>query len=805
MRLYVIAFAAGVWWLEQQARLPPPQGLWLAAPLAFAVLGAVPVSSPRWRMIRRVAAIACCMLCGTLWAAWLATLRLADELPAEREGETIELVGTIATMPQAYERSVRFEFDVEEVLTAEANVPAHIALAWWGNPGRNMQPGAPPQVRAGERWQLTVRLRRPHGSLNPHGFDYEAWLLERDIRATGYVRAGEKNRRLSSLVVRPGYVMERARESVRARIQAALGEAPYAGVLVALAVGDQRAITPAQWQVFTRTGVNHLMSISGLHVTMLSGLALALVYRLWRRSARLTLQLPARKAAVIAGLLAAFLYAWLAGFAVPAQRTVYMLAVVAIALWCGRISSASVVLCAALFVVLAVDPWAVLAPGFWLSFGAVAIILFVTTGRIAQESWLPAWARVQWAITLGLVPLLLAMFQQISLVSPIANAFAIPAVSLVVVPLTLLGAVLPFDLPLYAAHALMALCGALLEWLSSLPLAVWQQHAPAMWAVVTALAGIFWLLLPRGFPGRWIGFAALLPLFLIAPAVPAVGSLRLTVLDVGQGLAVVAQTHNHALLYDAGPSYGPQADSGVRTVVPYLRATGVRELTGMIVTHGDNDHSGGANSVMQAIPPQWMLTSVAAGHPAIAQAANVNRCDAGDRWRWDEVEFEVLHPAAGNYAREKFRGNDRGCVLKISTRSVSVLLAADVEQKSEREMLATIGDKLRAQVLLVPHHGSRTSSSAAFVSQVNPDIALVAAGFRNRFGHPKEDVLDRYRALGTRIYRTDLDGALLIEMNGEGVKIERYRARYRRYWHAPLENPDLADDEESLPGFADSR
>jgi competence protein ComEC len=439
----------------------------------------------------------------------------------------------------------------------------------------------------------------------------------------------------------------------------------------------------------------------------------------------------------------------------------------------------------------------VLAPGFWLSFGAVGLIMYVTTGRIAQEHWFSAWARVQWTITLGLIPLLLAIFQQVSLVSPLANAIAIPVVSFIVVPLTLLGVVLPFDLLLHAAHAVMAVCGQMLEWMSALPLAVWQQHAPPSWTVFVAMLAVLWLLLPRGFPARWIGVAGLLPLFLIEPALPAEGALRLTVLDVGQGLAVVAQTRRHTLLYDAGPAFGPQIDSGNRIIVPFLRASGVRELAGMMISHGDNDHSGGANSVLQAMPTGWLSTSIPAEHPSIAQAASPTRCEAGERWQWDGVEFEILHPPHENYAREKFRSNDRGCVVRISTGGASLLLAADVEQKSEREMLGNVPAKLRAQVLLVPHHGSRTSSSLEFVSQVNPDIALVAAGYRNRFGHPKDDVLDRYRAIGSRIYRTDFDGALLVDVNTIGaISVQRYRALYRRYWHAGLENPDLPDEDD---------
>ena len=796
MRLNVIGFAAGVWLLQLQAELPAPGWLWWTPALVLVGLSACEAQSAAARALRSSAMFACCLACGFVWAAWLAGQRLADALPEQWEGQDIQLVGIVAAMPQPYERSLRFEFDVERVLTAGAVVPSHIALSWWGSPARDDRPATFPELHAGERWQLKVRLRRPHGTLNPHGFDYEAWLLERNLRATGYIRPGGGNRRVAELIARPQYLVERVREAVRTRIQTALADAPYAGVLAALAIGDQRAIPPSQWQIFTRTGVNHLMSISGLHVTMLSGLAFALAYYLWRRSMRLTLWLPARKAAAIAGLAAALAYAWLAGFAVPAQRTVYMLAVVAVALWTGRLTSASAVLSAALFAVLVIDPWAVLAPGFWLSFGAVALILLVSTGRIVPAHWLTAWARVQWAVTLGLTPLLLALFQQVSLVSPLANAIAIPVVSLVVVPLTLIGVALPFDLVLQLAHGVMAACGALLEWMSALPAAVWQQHAPPAWTVAAAVLGVFWLLLPRGFPARWIGIAALLPLFLVEPPPLAEGDLRLTVLDVGQGLAVVAQTRNHALLYDAGPAFGPQIDSGNRIIVPYLRASGVRELTGMVVSHADNDHSGGANSVLQAVPVGRLLSSLPDTHPLLAQVALAQRCEAGGRWQWDGVEFELLHPTQASYAREKLRNNDRGCVMRISTAGASVLLTADIESKSERELLASVPDKLRAQVLLVPHHGSRTSSSPDFVAQVNPDIALVAAGYRNRFGHPKDDVLDRYRALGSRIYRTDHDGALLLSVERDGtVNARRYRALHRRYWHAPLENPDLLDDE----------
>ena len=437
--------------------------------------------------------------------------------------------------------------------------------------------------------------------------------------------------------------------------------------------------------------------------------------------------MPARKASALAGFLAALVYCLIAGFAVPAQRTLYMVGVVALALWAGRVSSVSRVLCAALLLVLLLDPWAVLAPGFWLSFGAVAVILYVATGRLragpapapghgaALGHSLVQWGRVQWAITLALAPLLLVWFQQMSLVSPLANAVAIPLVSLVVTPLALAGSVLPFDFILKLAHAVMAGQMWLLEWCAALPAAVWQQHAPAAWTVALALAGTAWLLLPRGVPVRWLGLPLMLPMFAVAPPAPAPGALWLTVLDVGQGLAVFVQTERHALLYDAGPAYSPEADSGSRVILPFLRASGIAQLDAMVVSHDDNDHAGGAASVLAGLPVAAFYSSLPPDHAAWRAAPGYRLpCAAGQGWDWDGVRFELLHPAAASYARDRIKSNDRSCVLRIATAHGAVLLTGDIEVRSEQELLARAPEKLRADVLVVPHHSSRTSSTAGF-------------------------------------------------------------------------------------------
>jgi competence protein ComEC len=801
VRSFAFAFAFGIAVLQRAEVLPALSAAWLVLPV-------VAIALALWRPRLRAAGATRLLLlmmvaaaCGYGWAAWRADLRLAERLDPAWEGRDIVVTGVVASLPQPYERSMRFEFDVERVLTEGATVPPRIVLAWWGRSAREGDEGLP-SVHAGERWRLTVRLKQPHGTLNPHGFDYEAWLLERGVRATGYVRPRTNPERLSAQVWQVGPLIERLRERLRDRIVTAVPGDCCGGVLAALAVGDQRAIPPAQWQVFTRTGVNHLMSISGLHVTMVSGLVYALALALWRRSPRLALRLPAGKAAAVAGLLAALAYAALAGFAVPAQRTVYMLAVVAAALWSGRQLPVSTILAGALLVVLLLDPWAVLSAGFWLSFGAVGVILAVTVGRLAQPGVLRQWLRVQGAITLALVPLSLALFQQVSIVSPVANALAIPLISLVVVPLTLVGSVLPLDWGLLLADAIMRLTMLPLEWMAALPDAVWQQHAPPPWTVAVACVGVAWLLLPRGFPARWLGVLALLPLFtVLPPGIPA-GTVRATVLDVGQGLAVVVRTANHALLFDTGQAFGPGADSGNRTIVPYLRATGVRSLDLLVVSHDDIDHSGGAASVLQALPVARVSSSLKADHPLLAGAPSPGRCERGQRWEWDGVRFEFLHPATDAYGM-KVKDNNLGCVLKVSAPGGTLLIAADIEARSERELVAAYGESLRADVLVVPHHGSRTSSTPEFVAAVAPQLAIVTAGYRNRFGHPKAEVLARYGTIGAQLQRTDLDGALLIGLDAGGVLLtEAWRDRYRRYWLAPRGPVREAEDAEAEEGGA---
>jgi competence protein ComEC len=436
------------------------------------------------------------------------------------------------------------------------------------------------------------------------------------------------------------------------------------------------------------------------------------------------------------------------------------------------------------------DPWAVLWPGFWLSFGAVAVILFGSHGRIGpRETGLRAnlqmAGRTQWSVTLGLVPLTMLLFGQVSLVSPLANAVAIPLVSFIVTPLALLGSLTPEPLCgwlLVPAHAAVEGLGAVLGRLAAMPAAVWRAPAPQAWVFLLALGGTLWMLMPRGWPHRWAGAAAWLPLLLQIPEHPAPGRYRVTAFDVGQGMALLVETAGHRLLYDTGPGYAPGADAGSRVLLPYLRLRGIGALDGMVVSHGDSDHTGGALAVLGELQVGWLASSLPAGHPVARAAPRHLHCAAGQRWEWDGVRFEMLHPGAASYADTGLKPNARSCTLRITNGRTAILLAGDIEAAQEAALVSAGADGLRADVLLAPHHGSGTSSSAAFLAAVRPRVGVFQVGYRNRYKHPKKEVYERYGQLGIERLRTDELGALSLDF-GEHLQQDAYRRTHPRYWY----------------------
>jgi competence protein ComEC len=781
IRFAIFAFALGAAWLQTRPVLPDGAWLWLALPLLLLVMRFHSRGGAPW--LRRSPVWLLAFLLGFYYAAWRAELRLDDALPGAWEGRPVTLVGRVLDLPEATARGWRFQFAVSRVETPGAIVPSRVQLAHYARGDAGV-----PEPTAGDCLRLTARLYRPHAQINPHGFDFEAWLLERGIRATGYLTAagpaGDCGGGLRAM-------LDRQRQAIRTHLMRALGDRPYAGIVVALAIGDQDAIPSAQWTLFRHTGVTHLMSISGMHVTLFSTLVYLLVSRLWRRAPRLCLVLPARKAGLGLGLLAAAAYVALAGFGIPAQRTLYMLAVGVVCLWSGWVSSPTRILAAALLAVVLIDPWAALAPGFWLSFGAVAGLMYAASGRLAPPAWWLNWGKAQWAVTLALTPALLALFHEVSLVSPLANAFAIPLIGLLAVPLSLLAAVLPWDGLALAAHAVLELTLAGLHWLDGLPQPVWHGAQGGPVGLLLALLGAALLLLPRGVPGRVLGVLLFLPLFFPRLERPAAGEFWVDVLDVGQGLAAVVRTAQHVLVYDTGPLYASGEEAGSRIVAPFLHAQGLRRLDGLIVSHDDDDHSGGALGLATSHRPAVVLTPLAgveatalsARGRAIVATLPVRACRAGEGWRWDGVEFRILHPPAHHYQNPNYKDNERSCVLKVTGRGGSMLLTGDIERLGELSLLERVPEALPAEVLLVPHHGSKSSSMAEFVDAVGPRWAVIPVGHRNRFGHPSPVVLARYRTRGIEVLRTDRDGAVQLRIAPGGVETRRARLMQRRYWH----------------------
>lgn len=794
-----LGFVLGAWCLQQQATLPSTY--WLAVlPIILALtlffhrqFFCHKSHQTRHHFLSFVLAA----LVGFLYAAGFASVRLNDELPKAWEREDVEVVGVVASLPKTNRRSERFRFDVEQVITPKAQVPNHIALSYYqANAWQAVVPAKQPDLatstfKAGQRWRLTVRLKRPHTTYNPHGYDFEAWALSENSRATGYIRSQNRMQKITDFVWKPRTIIEYWRGKIGQRITQVLANQPYAGVVRALVIGDHSQIDAKNWEVYLHTGTNHLVSISGLHIGMLAGLAFSLVAFCWRRFPYLVLRIPTRKAAIIGGVCAALLYACLAGLSVPTQRTLTMLVAFALALLLNRRVAMSRALAIAVFVVVLFDPWAVISAGFWLSFSAVAFIAFSVTNRLKVRHWLVEAAHTQWAVTLGLLPFLIVMFGQASIVSPVANAFAIPIVSLLVVPLAIVGALLPLDFTLHAAQKILAICMHGLHWLAELPFAIWQQAAPPWWTMALAVLGVLWMLLPRGFSQRWLGLVLVLPMILVVPVKLAEGEMQVTVLDVGQGLSVVVKTATHVMLYDTGPTYNQEKNAGSSIVVPYLRSQGVKQLDMMVISHDDNDHSGGATSLLTSLPVSSLLSSYAFSESIKTKAIPTqSMCYTGQQWVWDGVLFEVLYPSQDSYQAPDIKDNNRSCVIKVTSHYGSMLLTGDIEKAAEEALLETHlhpdnkQTKLKSDIMIAPHHGSKTSSSHALIHAVDAKNIIFTVGYLNRFKHPKPAIMHRYVENDSALYRSDNDGAVLIDFTAQNsIQIKAWRSVRARYWH----------------------
>ena len=745
----------------------------------------------------------------------------SETLDSSLEGRDIALTGMVAAMPHYNEAGMRFRMEVESAQLdgVPVRLPPQIYLGWYSGyylaEGGAVTAGQlqrqPAAISAGERWQMTVRLKAPHGASNPYGFDYELWLWEQGLQATGYVRAGPRDAAPQRLARTSWHPVERWRQQVRDRIFERVGERQYAGLIAALVVGDQNAIERADWDVFRATGVAHLMSISGLHITMFAWLAALSLAWLWRRSPALCLWLPASSAALIGGVVLAFAYALFSGWGVPSQRTVLMLFCVALLRLSGKRWPWPQVLLLACAVVVAADPWAMLQPGFWLSFVAVGVLFATDPGtkpsaasvgdraaagppqggtapsggsaaRAAASVGAIVWSLLheQWVITLALTPLTLLLFGQVSVVGLAANALAIPWVTLLVTPLAMLGVLVE---PLWdlAALAISALSWYL-QGLAALPFATLTVAQAPLWAGAVGVLGGLLLAMQLPWSLRLMGLPLMLPVLLWQVPAPQPGQFELLAADIGQGNAVLVRTASHALLYDAGPRFSRESDAGNRVLVPLLRSLQWR-LDLLVLSHRDIDHTGGAPAVLKMQPQAELLSSIEDDHELQA-LRRTRRCAAGQRWRWDGVDFEVLSPPAQDYELD-LKSNAMSCVLRISNGVQSALLVGDIEQAQEQRLVEQAqlagASRLQSDLLLVPHHGSRFSSSAAFLDAVQPKFALVQAGYRNRFGHPAQSVLVHYQERGIRVIDSPHCGAASWKSDrAQAISCQRDQAQ--RYW-----------------------
>ena len=749
-------FLLGTVALHTLPRLP---GLW-----GLPLLAIVAVVSAYSRRACLAAAVA-----GFCWAWSHAVVLLSDRLPAHLSGSDFEVTGYVSSIPSSDGSVTSFLLDVD---SGEPRLPGRIRLSWYDPPST---------LAAGERWALLVRLKPPRGFSNPGGFDYERWLFTQGIGATGYVRSADSNRRLPERD--RIYDVLRLRGALDERLAQLFDGGTAGGIVAALAIGERGRMNAEQWRVLRMTGTNHLMAISGLHIGLAAAFGMFATRRLWGLSPWLMDRCSGVDLSMVGGLLLGGVYALLAGLSVPTQRALIMLSVLACIVWSRRNVPSHAGFAVALLGVLVFDPLAPLSPGFWLSFAAVAAILLAIQGRPRPSSRVMELMRVQLAVSLGLAPLVIAFFGGVSLIAPLVNLVAVPIFSVVVIPAILISLVLLLVLPAagelvltgvgHALHAIWIGLDTVADW----EIAHFDVSVPLPLALL-AVPGCALLLASKGFPSRLLGLGFIAPLLLWRQEPLADGAFEMTVLDVGQGLAAVIRTRAHVLVYDTGPSFRSGTDAGSLVIVPHLLHNGDRRIDRVVVSHGDNDHSGGADSLISAYPEVLVMGSSSAA----AKLPGIHPCSARQTWNWDGVEFNILHPG-----RERQWGdNNDSCVLMVRTPAGSVLLSGDIEAPAETHLLDVQTD-LRADVLVAPHHGSATSSTAGFAAAVDPSLVIFSTGFRNRWGFPVGEVVQRWEEIGARTVSTANAGGITLRIEpGRGVSApSAHRAAARRYWNAP--------------------
>ena len=766
MFLYTIAFLAGDVYLQFFSHLP--NALYVYTILFVSVLLSIVFTRYRYYLNIMTA-----FVLGFSYSYWYASSTLAWSLPAYLEGKPLLISGYIASIPVTDDWQTNFIVDLEtrQYDSELVKQKAKIHLAWRGEV---------PPLMVGDKWQWVVRLKRMHSTQNPAGYDYEAWALQHGIRAKGYVISSNQNQLIASHTAH--HLINQWRQKLNEKLQHYLPDSPTSPWLTALILGERHQIAPADWEVLRATGTNHLMAIAGLHIGILAGFVHFLFSFLWRRSERLMLWCPTSIAASVAALVAAIFYSLLAGFSLPTQRAAIMLSVFVILLVCRRQINAWHAWSMALLVILLLNPLSVLSESFWLSFGTIALIIYGMGGRLAPRGWWWKWGRTQWIIGVGLIPFSLLFFQEMSLISFIANTVAIPWLGFFILPFCFLSTLFLFLIPNFASILLGIADKSLgglwmfLTFLSHLPHATWHHAIPNVWIFVSAFIGILLLLLPSGVRGRLLGVLWLLPLLLVKAPVPASGGVWLTMLDVGQGLSLVVETQSHVLVYDAGASNPRGLDMGESVVLPYLRFIGTERIDKLVLSHGDNDHMGGAKSLLNHFPVLGIETST----PDKIKPFYANYCLSGETWEWDHVRFRFLYPEK----KAPYLGNDSSCVLQIDNGEQSILLTGDIEKLAEKNLLETDSERLRATILTAPHHGSRTSGLLAFIRAVEPRYVLYSTGYRNRYHFPHPSIIKRYNEADSIGLNTAKTGAIQfkIEKYNPVLLPDLFRVTHHRYW-----------------------
>jgi competence protein ComEC len=757
MRMWALAFLSGVLLLQQFAFVPSQY--WIVIMIFFAIFLEWKLVK-KWRFCRLLAAL----LFGFAWTLWYAHLILNWSLPKEWESKPLIVRGYIADIPVISEQRTTFLFHLKKM--QDKKVDTLIKLSWQNQDVH---------LHAGDQWQFVVHIKRIHGLMNPGGFDYEAWAFQEAIRASGYVLTEPHDVLLSSHWYH--YPLQRIREKLKEAIEKNIPLSATSPWIVALALGERQNITAENWDILRKTGTNHLMAIAGLHIGLMASFIFFLIDWCWRRAPYLTLIMPSQSVGAIAAFAMAISYSALAGFSIPTERACIMLSITLILLTLKRIHLAWQAWCIAMLCVLLLNPLSVLTESFWLSFCSVALIIYGISGRLAPKNLWWKIGRIQWVIALGLMPLSIWLFHECSLISFIANSIAIPWVGFIVVPLTLLGCFFLLFSSVIGGFILMmadkalAILWIVLTYLSKLSWASWTIVMPLHWILLIACLGMVVLLLPSGFPGRYFGLIWLLPLLFYHYPAPRTGEVWFTLLDVGQGLSAVIQTAHHVLVFDAGPKLSSNYDMGESVVAPFLHSIGAKKIDMLVVSHGDNDHVGGASALFQ----DFLVLTARTSDPKKLLPLPSQYCLRGETWEWDKVTFTFLYPALDRLDLD----NNSSCVLRITDeKQKHILLTGDIEKMAEKFLLQVDPKNLSADILVAPHHGSKTSAIMEFIHAVNPQYVLFPVGYRNRYHFPNPSVIEKYRMMNAALFSTVDAGA--IQTTGKSLML--YRLDHKTYW-----------------------